>query len=75
MVWVLWETSLALYTQTLEGTPGKWVSGQAVLCGNNSDVPVCNGPDRSHFPPGEEMEKRTTWTVSVDVPHDFLCPG
>lgn len=34
MVWVLWETNLVLYTQTLEGAPDEWVSGQAVLCGN-----------------------------------------
>lgn len=66
MVWVLCETSLVLYPQTLEDTPEKWVSGQAVLCGNNPDVPVRNVPDRSHFPPGEEMERKTTWTVLVD---------
>lgn len=67
MVWVLWETSLVLYTQTLEDTAGKWVSGQAVLCGNSPDVPVSNSPDRSHFSLGEEMEKRTTglcWWMS-----------
>lgn len=52
MAWVLWETSLVLYPQTLENTAEKCVSGQAVLCGNNPDVPVRNGADRSHFPPG-----------------------
>lgn len=75
MFWVLWETSLVLCTPTLEDTAEKWVSGQALLCGNNPDVPVSNGPDRSHFPPGEEVEKKTTWTVLVDVPCGCLCPG
>lgn len=45
MVWMLWETNLVLSTQTLEGAPDKWVSGQAVLCGN-PDVPDSNGSGR-----------------------------
>lgn len=59
---MLWGTSLVLYTQTPEGTAEKWVSGQAVLCGNSPDVPASNvlTDHTSH------LEKRTTWIVLVD---------